>query len=126
MKLPNLYLIFHKFGYLFDERRFVGLIWDLFHPTKKKKNKYFTNSCSKYEHSTTSKKKISEITSFMIIAVRFVLESSNSISVFPLTTTRPRPVRYASNMLQIKHKIKVIVLQDNKHDEEKKKMHKKL
>lgn len=39
-------------------------------------------------------------TSFIIIAVRLVLESSNSISVFPLTTTRPRPVRYASKMLE--------------------------
>lgn len=39
------------------------------------------------------------ITSFMIIAVRFVLGSSNSTSVFPLTIIRPRPVLYASKML---------------------------
>lgn len=39
------------------------------------------------------------ITSFMIMAVRFVFESSNSTSVFPLTVTRPRPLRYASKML---------------------------
>jgi len=36
----------------------------------------------------------------MIIAVRFVFESSNSISVFPLIITRPRPVRYASKILK--------------------------
>lgn len=43
---------------------------------------------------------IQNATSFMIIADRFVLESSISTSVFPLTTTRPRPVRYASKILQ--------------------------
>lgn len=38
-------------------------------------------------------------TSFIITAVRFVLESSSSTSVFPLTVMRPRPVRYASKIL---------------------------
>ena len=41
----------------------------------------------------------------MIIAVRLVLESSNSISVFPLIITRPRPVRYASKILMKKEHI---------------------
>lgn len=44
--------------------------------------------------------RIREATSLMIIAVRLVLASSTSISVFPLTITRPRPVRYASRMLE--------------------------
>lgn len=44
-------------------------------------------------------------TSFMMIAERLLLESSNSTSVFPLITTRPRPVRYASRILDRINKI---------------------
>lgn len=40
-----------------------------------------------------------DITSRMMIALRFALESRDSISVFPLTTIRPLPVRYASKIL---------------------------
>lgn len=39
-------------------------------------------------------------TSLIIIAVRFVLGSITSISVCPLTITRPLPVRYASKILK--------------------------
>lgn len=45
------------------------------------------------------KKNTTMVTSFIITAVRFVLESSSSTSVFPLTVMRPRPVRYASKIL---------------------------
>lgn len=55
------------------------------------------------EKETMTKAKVSlknMQTSFMIIAVRLVLESNDSISVLPLMTTRPRPVLYASRILE--------------------------
>lgn len=59
------------------------------------------------------------MTSFMIIAARFVLESSTSTSVFPLTVTRPRPVRYASKMLDKKEQIRSFTANNPAHTIEK-------
>jgi len=61
----------------------------------------------------------------MIIAVRLVLESSNSISVFPLITTRPRPVRYASKILMNKENISNQKSHSTTNSEKKKKKEKK-
>lgn len=51
-----------------------------------------------YDCATLRKAKT--ITSFIMTPILFDLESSSSTSVFPLTVMRPRPVRYASKILE--------------------------
>lgn len=62
-------------------------------------------SKTQYTHLLKPLQKTKIFTSFIIIAILFVLESSNSTSVFPLTTIRPFPLRYASTILDKKSQI---------------------
>lgn len=103
LTLTRWYLAFNKLRNLFNKRGFVGLIWNLLTKLNSyliiNNHFYFIKSQWRWSLYAIWKYKSKDATSFMIIAVRLLLESINSKSVFPLTTTLPFPVRYASKML---------------------------